>query len=583
MKRRLFGTALIALGLLTTPPSFAQPASEPAAVSGNATEAPPDASALALLALAEEAMTTLEYEHCRELAQHALERGGLDPEDVVRAYRLIGVASAQLGDTTAAEPAFVRLFALDPDSNIAVRLAPPRRGAVLEARGFWDTRKDGFALRAEYARRERQITLQLRDALGWVKQVHVWYRFADRRYVKLQRPASDTLVIDVDDIGPSDALAVYAFATDEHDNVLLQLGREREPHVFALSDEERAELMRRDIRGGQLGSYAARLEELGVQVGLHGYLSLEFKPVNDTPSFDLHHATLMVRASLLDSVSLEIAMEWEHLGLELDDFYFPHAFMDIKAADFLILRAGFFEVPVGAFNEYLYPDFLRITGSAPLFTNEIVPALWSEVGLELRGRILLGLAAHLTYAALISNGLEQHDPMPMDGVVAEGGSIHDMRFNARDSYNGNKALGGRVGLELGDFDLGVSGYTGRYTIEAARQLSIGDVDFSYRGRLLTLRSEGAMAWEEITGAVLKKYGFYALAALRPIGYLEPYVQYDWTHVLLREQRVLAGVALYPFPNERATRNLRLKSEAGYDWPEGMKSSFVWFFQLTTGF
>jgi len=291
----------------------------------------------------------------------------------------------------------------------------------------------------------------------------------------------------------------------------------------------------------------------------------------------------MVRASLLDSVSLEIAMEWEHLGLEQGDFYFPHAFMDIKAADFLILRAGFFEVPVGAFNEYLYPDFLRITGSAPLFTNEIVPALWSEVGLELRGRILLGLAAHLTYAALISNGLEQHDPMPMDGVVAEGGSIHDMRFNARDSYNGNKALGGRVGLELGDFDLGVSGYTGRYTIDAARQLSIGDVDFSYRGRLLTLRSEGAMAWEEVTGAVLKKYGFYALAALRPIGYLEPYVQYDWTHVLLREQRVLAGVAIYPFPNERATRNLRLKSEAGYDWPEGMKSSFVWFFQLTTGF
>jgi len=38
-------------------------------------------------------------------------------------------------------------------------------------------------------------------------------------------------------------------------------------------------------------------------------------------------------------VSLEIALEWEHLAREPDDFYLPHAFMDIRANDFLILRA----------------------------------------------------------------------------------------------------------------------------------------------------------------------------------------------------------------------------------------------------
>ena len=35
-----------------------------------------------------------------------------------------------------------------------MRLSPQRRGAVLEARGFWATRKPGFQLQAEYARRE---------------------------------------------------------------------------------------------------------------------------------------------------------------------------------------------------------------------------------------------------------------------------------------------------------------------------------------------------------------------------------------------------------------------------------------------
>ena len=47
--------------------------------------------------------------------------------------------------------------------------------------------------------------------------------------------------------------------------------------------------------------------------------------------------------------------------------------------------------------------------------------------------------------------------------------------------------------------------------------------------------------------------------------------------------VMLGIAIYPFPADRSTRHLRLKSEAGYQFPEGMKRVFFWFFQLTTGF
>jgi hypothetical protein len=81
----------------------------------------------------------------------------------------------------------------------------------------------------------------------------------------------------------------------------------------------------------------------------------------------------------------------------------------------------------------------------------------------------------------------------------------------------------------------------------------------------------------------RRYGLYALAALRPLGYLEPCLEYDCTHVIVREQRLHAGIALYPFPQHRANRNLRLKSELGYGRPQRAKRTVVWFCQLTTGF
>jgi hypothetical protein len=168
-------------------------------------------------------------------------------------------------------------------------------------------------------------------------------------------------------------------------------------------------------------------------------------------------------------------------------------------------------------------------------------------------------------------------------MVAEGGDIRDMRFNDREDLAGNKAFGGRLGFEIGEFDLGMSGYTGRYTIEAARQLSIVDADMSFRSQWLTIRTEGAIALQETTATVLRKQGLYVLVAVRAHPYLEPYAQYDYVDLGPWLQRGLLGFAFYPFPHERATRSLRLKSEGGYDFPEGASKKFVWFFQLTTGF
>jgi hypothetical protein len=312
---------------------------------------------------------------------------------------------------------------------------------------------------------------------------------------------------------------------------------------------------------------------------------LEFKEAaeDSAAGFDMHHVVAMIRAAFQHAVSLEFALEYEHLFRSQGDFYLPHAFMDVKFIEQLIVRAGWFEVPVGAFNEYLYPDFLRITGTGPLFTRYVIPGLWSEVGVQLRGRFALGGITNLTYAVFVVNGLQQPDETPMDGRVAEGGEIRTMRYNINDQFNGDKAFGGRVGLEIDEFDVGVSGYSGRYTIERNRRLSIGDVDLSYRDQYLTIRSEAALAWEETTDEVLHRFGMYLLVAGRPIPWVEPYAQYDFADNMGVEHRVLGGVALYPFPEQRSTRNLRLKSECGVDFRPDGTEDFIWFFQLTTGF
>jgi hypothetical protein len=538
-----------------------------------------------ILSLAEDAMTELDYARSRELANSAVARGKLDSAGLVRAYRLISVSSAQLGDDREAEQAFIRLFALEPDSTISTRLAPQRRSSVLNARGFWSVRRDSFGIDVSYGRRDRQILVRVRDPIDWGRSVHVWFRTAGRPYVKQTQSVSPEMVFDAQSLKTTDPIEVYAYLADEHENVIAEFGRERDPHLFGLSEAEVEEFLRRDIRGGQTGSYALRLAELGVEVGVHGYMSLEFKEATDdaAPGFDMHHVVAMIRADFQHSVSLEFALEYEHLFREQGDFYLPHAFMDVKFYDGLILRAGWFEVPVGAFNEYLYPDFLRITGNEPLFTRDVIPGLWSEVGLQLRGRFPLNRITNFTYAVFVVNGLQQTDEDPEDGMTAEGGDIRAMRFNINDQYNADKAFGGRLGLEIDEFDIGVSGYSGRYTIERNRRLSIGDIDLSYRDKFLTVRSEAALAWEETTDEVLHKLGMYLLVAGRPIPWLEPYVQYDFVRMVGDEHRVLGGVALYPFPDTRSTRNLRLKSECGVDWlPDGTRD-FIWFFQLTTGF
>jgi hypothetical protein len=323
------------------------------------------------------------------------------------------------------------------------------------------------------------------------------------------------------------------------------------------------ELLDQEIRAGELGSFGQRLSEYNVHAELHGYVSAELKELrmpwsNDNrkqiSTFDLHHQVLNVRVSMFDRIEAESQVEWEHIG---KDFYVPLAQIDIKARDWLIVRSGYFVVPVGAFNEYQYPDILRKAGQQPLFSREIVPALWSEVGIQLRGKFGWREHGNINYAVFLSNGLEQ--------ASGEGGSIRNMRRNDRDKTHGNKAVGGRLGVApMTGLDVGVSAYTGAYTTDGARRLTIWDADLTWSQGKLLVRVEGALARQEVTGGTLRKMGGYVFGAYRASSALEPFFWLETVDLdagpLEKKWGPLFGTVIYPFP-ERA-ENLMIKVEAG---------------------
>lgn len=344
-------------------------------------------------------------------------------------------------------------------------------------------------------------------------------------------------------------------------------------------------LLKREIRGGETGSYGLRLAEFQAESELHGYLSADINGSSrgQVSTFDLHHAVLFARADFFDRIIPEIALEWEHAGTE---FYAPYAQVDLRTSNALILRIGSFVAPVGAFNEYQYPDFLRKTMLMPIAMREIVPALWSEVGVQARGKFSDALGRGFNYAVFTSNGLEQSDPDPKDGVVPEGGSIRDMRKHARDQANANKAFGGRLGATVSrGLDIGLSSYHGAYTTDGKRDLTLFGSDLTFQLEEFTLRIEAAAARQEVTGGLLDKRGGYLLLARRIRPSFEPYVQLENVHLEGLSnpvrRRVVGGAVYYPFPEEAPYAMLKFEGV----WTRyGASDSFGQALaQLTIGF
>jgi|JI9StandDraft_1071089.scaffolds.fasta_scaffold25542_3 hypothetical protein len=280
-------------------------------------------------------------------------------------------------------------------------------------------------------------------------------------------PAADAPGGDVGD-APGGAAADAPLAEDE--DVLAHIRDE------AASTEAAA--------GGESFGTALRAFNLEATWSGYGDLAVLAVPQADTLTFDAAHFNPILGAHVSDAVSAEIELEVEHGGATIRIEY---ALVDVAITPAVGVRVGRFLVPIGRFNDTLHPSFRWPQVSRPLMFRDVVPAVWSEVGAQVRGHVDRG-ATRLDYAAYAVNGLGVHDP-----AAAPAEFIRSLRENTVDN-NLDKGVGGRLGLtlrkgEFGEAVVGASAYSG--AIDDARRLTIVDVDAAIKLGALVVSGEAA--------------------------------------------------------------------------------------------
>jgi len=123
---------------------------------------------------------------------------------------------------------------------------------------------------------------------------------------------------------------------------------------------------------------------------------------------------------------------------------------------YMTLRAGYFLLPFGTFNEKLHPPWINRSFSKPLGFSQtsLIPS--NDVGFELRGAFLLS-GFKLNYQAYVVNGPH---------LVAEDGEhkfAGMLDFGYHTDNNWNKSIGGRLGFfpfSNSMLEIGLSGFQG---------------------------------------------------------------------------------------------------------------------------
>lgn len=257
-------------------------------------------------------------------------------------------------------------------------------------------------------------------------------------------------------------------------------------------------------------TFGAELGFLKLETSISGYGDLIFAWVpGRSATFDASHFNPIIGARIGEWVNAELELEIEGSGVRAE-----YGFFDFSQSQRLLVRAGKFLVPIGQFNEVLHPSFRWDMVSRPLVFTEVLPAVWSNTGLQVRGTLPFAAGTSVDYAACVLNGLG-HRGAPADSEQV----LRDSRENLIDN-NLDKAVGGRVGLTFlggeayGATTVGFSAYTGALDDAAISRLTILDVDVAVHLGPLSLSAEAVQTYLGPEARALTPFesGFYVKAS-----------------------------------------------------------------------
>jgi len=220
-------------------------------------------------------------------------------------------------------------------------------------------------------------------------------------------------------------------------------------------------------------------------------------------------------------------------GLKIDSnsqfkhqFVIEYAFADYVFQQWFQLRFGAFLTPFGVYNESLHTDYDSKLVERPFLSEEIIPAPWTQLGIQLHGAVVLTPAWEVNYAVYTGNGIEALQDK--NGII-KSSRIKDMTHQLVSRFNSNRAVGSRVGVLVNDgqqhFEMGISTYHGAWDPMATLNLNMlgSDVWYHYKG--LDLRAEWALAVQDVALGKQYDYSWYTQAAYR-WHLLEPVLRFD---------------------------------------------------------
>jgi len=239
-------------------------------------------------------------------------------------------------------------------------------------------------------------------------------------------------------------------------------------------------------------------------------------------------------------------------------FHIEQAWVGFSASALINLRFGVYPVPFGQYNQVNRPHMTMLI-KAPLPVEYFIPHRWTNLGILLEGRV-----SNFFYSAYLGNGLTEAEYLNTSQTFQDN--------------NKDKALGGKIGLELSEgLSLAYSRYEGKHDDAGERDLKLEALN----GRLVLAGIE--FLYERIWGNIKNPGGYpdgsvkgYSVQMSFDVGGFRPFVSYqeavyqDEYHgpgfimsisagqgIRLDRTRWAAGAVYYPSPN------VILKLE--YDW------------------
>ncbi|MCA9605221.1 MAG: hypothetical protein KC619_06490 [Myxococcales bacterium] len=181
---------------------------------------------------AEEAYLNVEFEQVRDHALEALRGGRLTPDQLVRTYELLGVASSALHETDVARDYFVRMLGIDPDHELDASVNPEMRDPFLEARGMWAARAGRLRIEVGLDRPSSALRISLVDPTDMAQRVRVAARLEGAaEFVTAEHEASVEISAPLTGAGDADRVEYWVEVLDMHGNVMLAEGSAFDPRV----------------------------------------------------------------------------------------------------------------------------------------------------------------------------------------------------------------------------------------------------------------------------------------------------------------------------------------------------------------